>query len=161
MSRRRLLRITAAPILAALVFSNGCLRNTPKQIAQRFVLSIKDLKWDKMIKMIDWDTTEKYGDKLPQGSKKDLVYRFGAIYTKNRFERMTAAEIRHRLVYMAVDSVKLLEENDNRAKVNVACRLEQRKTDNPLTYTDVDLNLIKVNREWKVILTPDLFERKY
>jgi hypothetical protein len=161
MSGKRLLRITAAPLLLVLVLSNGCLRNTPKQVAQRFVLNIKDLKWDKMIKMVDWDSTEMYGERLPQGSKKDLVYRFGAVFTKSRFDRLSKAEIKHKLVYMAVDSVELLEEEDDKAKVRIECRLEQKRTDNPKTYSEVDLSLRKVKREWKVVLTPDLFDRGY
>ncbi len=155
MWRKRSLRITVALILSVIIFSAGCLRNTPKNVSKRFILSIKDLKWDRMVKMVDWDTTAKYAHDLPEGSKKDIVYSFASVFTKNKFDEMTEAEIKHKLVYMALDSVKIIEESDGRARVKVVCRLEAKKK-----QSEVTLNLKKVKREWKIVLTPHLFERQ-
>ena len=121
MWRKRSLRIIAALILPVIIFSAGCLRNTPKNVSKRFILSIKDLKWDRMVKMVDWDSTAQYTHDLPQGSKKDIVYSFASVFTKCKLDEMTEAEIRHKLVYMALDSVKIIEESDDRARVKVVC----------------------------------------
>jgi hypothetical protein len=154
MSMKKSLRLTALLICPVLFLSLGCLRNSPTSVAKRFILSIKNLKWDTMVKMVDWDTTQRtYGGGIPQGSKRDLVYTFAAKFTRNRFEDMTDEEIKHKFLYLAVRSTESIEKSDRKARVKVVCQIEKDQDDRSIL-----IDLTKVEREWKVVLRPDMFE---
>ena len=62
------------------------------------------------------------------------------------------------MLYMSIISVSALEKNETAAKIKVSCRLEKTGEKN---VNDATFQLKKVNREWKIILTPDLLKKDY
>ena len=52
MSMKKSLKLTALLMCPVLLLPLGCLRNSPTSVAKRFILSIKNLKWDTMVKMV-------------------------------------------------------------------------------------------------------------
>ena len=136
----------------------GCFRNTPEKVSQRFVMSIKSLKWDTMIKMVDWNSTAKHIKNIAPELRKDVIISFASNFTKSNLKAMKEAEIKHKMLYMSLISVNAMEKGETSAKVKVSCRLEKT---GEKSKNDVILQLKKVNREWKVVLTTELIGKNY
>jgi len=156
MFNRKEMKIAVLFILAAITLS-GCFRNTPEKVSQRFVMGIQTLKWDAMAKMVDWNATSQYIRNTAPDARKDIIIAFATAFTKSDLKAMKESEIKHKMLYMSLISVKALEKTETTAKVKVSCRLEKTGETNK---NDVTLQLKKVNREWKIVLTPDLLERQ-
>ena len=155
-NRKKIIRVVVF-ILAVGILS-GCFRNTPEKVSQRFIMSIQTLKWDAMIKLVDWPATSQYIQNTSLEARKDIILAFATAFTRSDIKAMKEAEIRHKMLYMSIISVSALEKNETAAKIKVSCRLEKTGEKN---VNDATFQLKKVNREWKIILTPDLLKKDY
>ena len=120
-------------------------------------MSIQSLNWDAMINMVDWDSTAQFIQNTSAEARKDIILAFASSFTKSELKTMKESEIKHKMLYMSLVSTTVLDKNEKSARVKVLCRLEKTGDKNK---SDVTLELRKVNREWKVILTPDILQRK-
>jgi hypothetical protein len=140
-------------ILAGMIPLSGCWRNTPEKITQRFIMSIQLLKWDNMIKMVDWETTTRnIPDAAKTDARKEIILSFASSFTKSSFKSMTDEEIRHKMLYMSILTTTVIEKTDQTAKVKIKCRLNKASDQNT---SEMTFQLRKLNREWKVILAPE------
>ncbi len=149
------MKILALLIAPFLLVTTGCFRNTPEKVAKRFVLHIKDTDWNKMIKMVDWDSSEKHLGNTEGETKRDIITNFAEVYTRLRRSYYSDEELRHKLLYMSVESAEVISKKGSEAEVKIFCKIEQRKNERKKTF-----HLKKVRREWKIVLTPNLFQYK-
>jgi hypothetical protein len=146
-------------IIIGMIPLSGCWRNTPEQISQRFIMSIQSLKWDNMIKMVDWETTaQNIRNASNAEARKDIIISFASSFTRSSLRKMTDEEIRHKMLYMSVLSTTVIEQTENKAKVKVKCLLNTASDQNT---SEATFRMRKINREWKVILIPEQVESNY
>ena len=124
---------------------SGCLRNTPGNVAKRFVKSIKEMKWEKMEKLVDWTASG-----ARTANRRELLTDVAEHLTRYEIREYGEKRARSYFLYLRVTKIETLKRTDRLARLRVDLSMSREQT---MTF---DMTLRKVDRTWRVVITPDL-----
>ncbi len=151
---RRGIRIGLVLALAPFVLS-GCFLNTPTNLVKRFVGMIKRLQWDNMEQIIDWPSSERALGKRLRGDRREFLTELAECITGYSIAFYGKERARSNFSFFKVRKAEYLEKTEKTARLSVTIKLtkEQSKT--------VEITTVKVGRTWRIVLTPNLLEKKF
>ena len=147
-------RIGAVLVLATFAFG-GCLLNTPTNVAKRFVASVKYLRWDKMEALVDWPASERALGRPLRGDRREILTDVAETISAYQIRLNGEKRAKSDFIFFKVAKVETLKKNDDWAKLNITLKLTSSQS-HVFTMTTK-----KVDRTWRVVLTPNLLEKKY
>jgi hypothetical protein len=149
---RGTIRIGALLVAASWGLS-GCLLNSPSNVIKRFVSAMSRLKWERMEKLVDWQSTEEAFRRSLGESRKELLLKVAEKITDYDIGYQGEELSRTKLLYLRVTKTEVSEKTDDRATVTATVSVSQEYK------TDVVFIVTKVGRTWRIVLTPDLLKR--
>ncbi len=140
-------------IILSLSLLSGCLFNTPEKIATRFLTSIKSVNWKRMASFVDWNLSRKRMQ-FPNKSEQEIMIDFAENLTGVRIREYKKDRLTSMFIYLTVKDIEKLEKKDDQAKLRVTVDLGSERRSKEFT-----IELAKVEHRWRIVLTPNLFER--
>jgi hypothetical protein len=146
-------RISA--VLLAAVSLGGCLLNTPTNVAKRFVSAVKHLQWDKMEALVDWASSERALGKPLGGDRHAVLLEVAEGISSYQISYYGEERARSNFLFFRVAETKKTKEAEDLVRVQIELRLTSMES------KTFEITTRKVGRTWRVVLTPNLLEKKY
>lgn len=156
----RCLRLAALLGLAALLalaaaMLGGCLLNTPTNVAKRFVASVKHLRWDKMEALVHWPSSERALGRPLRGDRREILTDVAESISAYEIRLYGEERAKSNFLFFKVAKVETLDRTDALARLQLDLKLSSEKS------RSFEMTITKVGRTWRVVLTPNLLEKKY
>ena len=150
---RRGIRIGLVLALAPLVLS-GCFLNTPTNVVKRFIGMVKRLQWDEMEQLIDWPSSERALGRRLRGDRREFLIELAECISGYSIAHYGEGRARSNFSFFKVRKAEYIEKTEKVARLSVTIKLtkEQSKT--------IEMTTVKVGRTWRLVLTPNLLEKK-
>jgi len=133
----------------------GCLKNTPTNVAKRFVNTIQYLKWDSMEKLVDWPSSERALGRKSAGNRRQILTEIAESISSYDIREYGEKRARSNFSFFRVSKVETLSKTEQSARLRIDLRLTNEKS------KTFEMTTRKVGRTWRVVLTPNLLKGSY
>ena len=152
--RTRCLRIGALLIATAVVLG-GCLLNTPTNVVKRFIACVKHLQWEKMETLVDWPSSERALGRPIGGDRRKVLLDVAESISSYEIGYYGEKRARSNFLFFRVTKTRKLKETDDLVRVEIELKLSSTAS------KTFEMTARKIGRTWRVVLTPNLLEKKY
>ena len=147
-------RIGAVLVVVTFAFG-GCLLNTPTNVAKRFITSVKYLRWDKMEALVDWPASEHALGRPLRDDRREVLTDVAESISSYQIRYNGEKRAKSNFIFFKVAKAETVKRTDDWATLSITLKLSRSQSN---TF---NMTTRKVDRTWRVVLTPNLLEKEY
>jgi len=143
-------------LLVVVAFTlGGCLLNTATNVAKRFVASVKHLQWDKMETLVDWPASEHALGRPLQNNRREVLTDVAESISGYDISYYGEKRAKSNFLFFKVTRVEVLKKTKDLARLKITLKRTSEQS------TTFDMTTRRSDRIWRVVLTPNLLEKRY